>query len=330
MSRTRRGLLDRRRRFREPPRCAPDGLGLAAGAAALAVGVLACRVDSFFFAGRPVDAYRFDEVDPALDGDLSDPHPSLVPPTLREEGRTSLGDGRDVHWVLARQAEPATTLLFSHGNGPHLGRFWDRVEVLWQLGYQVLIYDYPGFGLSAGPSDEPGVYAAAEAMLAMLAARADVDPERVVLYGHSMGGAPTLHLAAMTSRWAATLPRPQAVVTESAWCSIASMIEDASFLGLPPTLLANIRFDNCTRIAEVRGVPVMLLHGDRDRIVPARQFSLLAAAASEPPVSRIVPGANHVDVSVHGPPWPGSAPPPGVPRPSADFATWMHGIAPPR
>ena len=112
----------------------------------------ACQVGDFFFAGSPAEPYRFDEIDPQLDGDLSSPHPSIVPAALRDEGFVTRGDGTSVHWVLARQPEGATstTVLYSHGNGPGLGRFWDRVEILWQLGFQVMIYDYPGFGRSGG------------------------------------------------------------------------------------------------------------------------------------------------------------------------------------
>jgi fermentation-respiration switch protein FrsA (DUF1100 family) len=303
----------------------------------ISIGALALAsclgIDPFFFAARRVDGYRFDEPDPELDGDLSAPHASLVPASLREEGfaRTTRGD--DVHWVLARQpaGRARTTLLFSHGNGPHLGRSWDRVEVLWQLGYQVLAYDYPGFGRSTGEPSEAGLYEAAEAALAVLLARPDVDAARVVLYGHSLGGAPTFELAGRAQRSAlgpASLAGfvPFAVVGESAWCSIEAMIQDAAFLDLPRELLSRMRLDNCEDLAVLRGVPVMLLHGELDRVVPPRQLALLADGAAEPPIAHLVPGAAHVDVTVVGEPWDGSA---SVPRPSAVFAGWMLELAPP-
>lgn len=304
--------------------------------AALTIALTACLgIDTFFFAARAVGSYRFDEVDPELDGDLSAPHPSLVPADLREEGMLRSADGADIHWVFARHlgGRAHATIFFSHGNGPHLGRFWDRVEVMWQLGYQVLVYDYPGFGRSTGTPTEVGMYAAGQAALEMLAARADVDPARIVLYGHSLGGAPTYELGARAMRGELGEVRPAAIVTESAWCSMEAMIQDAAFLDVPRELLSHLRFDNCARLAELRGVPVMLLHGARDRVVPRRQLDLLLAAAAEPPEVHILEDATHVDVSVVGEPWTGAMPAPGMRlpavRPSASYASWMTSLAPP-
>jgi len=307
----------------------------AFASAVLSAGALvACLgIDTFFFAGRPVSGYRFDEIDPELDGDLSSAHASLVPPSLREEGLLELEGGEVIHWVLARQPDGAarTTVLYSHGNGPHLGRFWDRVEILWQLGYQVLIYDYPGFGRSSGEPSEPGMYAAAEGALELLVARDDVDASRLLFYGQSMGGAPTFELAARAMR--GELARPLAVVTEGAWCSMEAMLQDAAFLDVPRELLSQLRFDNCARIAELRDVPVVLLHGARDRVVPPRQLDLLIGAAASPPEVHVLETAGHVDVSVVGDPWAGPSPAPGRPspavRPSAAYAEWVTSVAPP-
>jgi fermentation-respiration switch protein FrsA (DUF1100 family) len=298
----------------------------------------ACEVGDFFFAGTPAEPYRFDESDPQVDGDLSSPHPSIVPAALREEGFVVSGDGASVHWVLARQPAGAAsiTVLYSHGNGPGIGRFWDRVEILWQLGFQVLIYDYPGFGRSSGEPSEPGMYEAAESVLALLAARADVDPSRVIFYGHSLGAAPTFELASRAERGEVIVDRageslvvrPAAVVTESAWCSIEEMIRDGAFLDLPGELLSRLRFDNCARIAALRDVPVMLLHGDRDRIVPVRQLALLEGQAAASPIVYVVPGATHVDVAVVGTPRASITAAAGVPRPSEDYAGWLSAIVP--
>ena len=319
----------------------PRSLARGAVLASFTIVVLAScvRVEDFFFAGQSVDDYRWDETDPVIDGDLSSPHPSLVPAGLREEGFVEVDDETSLHWVFARQPAGAerATIFFSHGNGPSLGRFWDRVEVMWQLGYQVLVYDYPGFGRSSGTASEAGLYDAAGRMLAMLGGREDVDPDRIVLYGHSMGCAPAFEVAVRSMRGAIVARRggedvevqPRAVITESAWCSIEEMIRDGAFLDLPGELVSRLRFDNCARIAELRGVPVMLLHGRRDRVVPIRQLTLLDGTAAEPAIVHRVADADHVNVSVVGEPWPGSYPPSGVPGPSADYAEWLTSLVRP-
>jgi len=309
---------------------------LALASALLSASALAAclGIETFFFAARPVSGYRFDEVDPELDGDLSEPHASLIPASLREEGMLPI-DNAVIHWVLARHPDGAarTTTVYSHRNGPHLGRFRDRVQVLLQPGHPVLVYDYPGFGRSSGAPSEPGMYAAGHAVLEALVARDDVDPSRVIFYGQSMGGAPTFELAARAQRGEVAGARPLAVVTESAWCSMEAMIQDAAFLEVPHELLSRLHFDNCARIAELREVPVMLLHGERDRVVPRRQLDLLIGAAASPPEVHLLETATHVDVSVVGEPWPGASPAPGrrppAVRPSAAYAGWMMGLASP-
>lgn len=253
------------------------------------------QVDTFFFAGQPIDGYRWDEAAPELDGDLTDPHPSLVPESDRIEGFARLEDGRAIHWVFAHRPGARTTILYSHGNGPHLGRFWDRVERLWELGYHVLIYDYPGYGRSEGDASEQGLYDAIDAIWDQtLAGLPDADRADVMLYGQSLGGGPTLHLAARTHRDAIA---PRAVIGESIWCSIEALIQDGAFLDLPRELLSHLVIDNCARLSELdSGTPVLLMHGTRDTTVPVRHAHLLEAAATFPITVRIVDGAHHTDI----------------------------------
>lgn len=261
----------------------------------LALALLAClQVETFFFAGEPIEGYRWDEASPELDGSLTEPHASLVPATHRTEGLATLADGRAIHWVFARRDGATTTILYSHGNGPHLGRAWDRVELLWELGHHVLVYDYPGYGRSPGPSSEQGLYDAIDAVWdQVLPALPDVDPSAVTLYGHSLGGGPTLHLAA---RLDGEPGRPRSVITESIWCSIEAQIQDGAFLDLPRELLAHLSIDNCARIGELSRTPVHLLHGDQDRVVPLRQLRLLEQEAGSPITVHVVAGAGHTDV----------------------------------
>jgi pimeloyl-ACP methyl ester carboxylesterase len=272
-------------RRRETNRRSQIAALLVAAPAALA----AClQIETFFFAGRPIDGYRWDEASPELDGDLSDPHPSLVPPEEREEGFVALADGTPIHWVFAHRAGAMITILYSHGNGPHLGRFWDRVERLWELGYHVVVYDYPGYGRSGGHASEQGLENAADAVFAILPTLRDVDPSRVVVYGYSLGCVPAFHLAPRGAR---------ALIGEACWCSMEEQIRDGAFLDLPRELLTHLEMDNCARIAELGPeVPVLLIHGTEDRVSSPRQARLLAARARHPPTLRWVEGSRHAEV----------------------------------
>ena len=277
-----------------------------------AIVALACmpsclQIETFFFAGESIDGYRWDEAAPELDGDLTDAHPSLVPASDRIEGFATLADGRAVHWVFAHRPGATTTILYSHGNGPHLGRFWDRVERLWELGYHVLIYDYPGFGRSDGDASEQGLYDAVDAVWEQaFTDLPDADRSDVILYGQSLGGGATMHLASRTLRHAV---RPRAVITEAIWCSIEAQIQDGAFLDLPRELLAHLEIDNCARMSELDAtMPVLVMHGARDRVATVRQARLLEAAASFAITLRIVDPAGHTDV---------------VPLAGEEYAAWI-------
>lgn len=262
---------------------------LVISAATLASG---CSLDSFLFSPRRVDGYRWDEIDPSLDGELTEDHPSIVPASDRTEGFLDAG-GNEIHWVYAHRDAAIATVVYSHGRSRNLGRYWDRVERLWEHGYSVLIYDYPGFGRSTGSPDEPGVMAAARGALDLVITLPDVDPDRIVLLGYSLGGGPTYELAALAARGEA--PAVRAVISESTFCSVAALVEDGSFLDLAPGYFAESRFDNCARIAEL-AVPVLLIHGRADDFVVFRNAEMLRDAAMAAPTTLFVEGAQHSDV----------------------------------
>ncbi|MEZ4380168.1 MAG: alpha/beta hydrolase [Nannocystaceae bacterium] len=267
-------------------------LGAAAASACL-------TIDPFFFNGRAVDGYDFDAdpPDPDLEGELEPAHPSRVPPEARVEGRLDLGD-REVHYVYAHRADAAATVLFSHGTTWHLGRYWDRAEALWERGLNVMIYDYPGYGLSTGEPAEAELFENAAAVLELLPTLPDYTPDRLALYGYSLGGAPTYELAARGARGEA--PRADAVITEAAFCSSEAMIQDGTFIDMPGSFLTNNPFDNCARIAELTDVPVLILHGGADSFVVPRHAEMLEAAATGEVTVRIVPGADHSECALVG------------------------------
>lgn len=247
---------------------------------------------AFFFAPRRLDrAYDFDEVDPELEGDISEPHASIVGPDDREEGFLDAG-GLAIHWVLARREGATDAILYSHGNGVHLGHYWDRVERLWELGYTVLIYDYPGYGRSEGDPTEDGVYAAGQAALERLA---EEGIERIWLYGFSLGGAPTYELAARSERGDA--PDVRGVISEGTFCSAEDLLEDGTQVGIDGHFITQVMLDNCARMRELRDTPVLILHGTDDRVVLVRHARLLSEAAIATPATvEIIEGATHLDV----------------------------------
>lgn len=273
-------------------------------------------VDPFFFDQRSVDEYRWDDdpCDPQLQGELVEVehrrnggpaprcHPSRVPPEDREEGFVALPDGRRIHYVFAHRPGAEATLLFSHGTTWHLGRYWDRVELLWSMGYHVMIYDYPGYGRSEGEPDEAGVFAAAVTVLEQaLPTMPDVDLDRVIFMGYSLGGAPTYELALRASEGQLSVV-PRAVISESTFCDATTFAQDASRLDLPGELFSDAAWDNCGKIARLDPeLPVLILHGTEDDfIVPVHARKLRDAAIGNDVTLRWVEGSDHGELPVVG------------------------------
>ncbi|MCB9700479.1 MAG: alpha/beta hydrolase [Myxococcales bacterium] len=265
-------------------------VGVAGLALALAGGCL--TIDGFFFNGVVVDGFDFDAdpPDPDLDGELTELHPSIVPPESRVEGFIELDDRR-VHYVYAHRPDAAATIFFSHGNARHLGRYYDRVEILWERGFNVMIYDYPSYGLSTGEPDEPSVYENAVAVLELLPTLPDFTADRLVFYGYSLGGAPAYEVAVRGVR--GEVPRPHAMISEAAFCSAETLVQDGSFRDLSGDYLLELKFDNCAKISELDEIPIFIIHGGADSFVVPRNAQMLKDRAGDNATLWIVEGAEH-------------------------------------
>jgi fermentation-respiration switch protein FrsA (DUF1100 family) len=187
---------------------------------------------------------------------------------------------------------PPLTLVFFHGNGgnlTHRAPLMGRLRA--ELGANVFIFDYQGYGKSAGRPSETATAADARAALAYLQGRPDVDPGRIAYYGESLGGAIALDLAAVTP--------PAALAVQSTFTSIADMtrLRHPYLQFLLP--LASIRYESLSLVGSVRA-PLLLIHGDADTLVPVEHSRRLFEAANQPKRLLIVPGADHNDVIVRG------------------------------
>lgn len=180
------------------------------------------------------------------------------------------------------------TLLYFYGNGWCMR--WaveSDMEHFRRLGVNVLIPDYVGFGMSGGAPAESGCYETADACYDHLRRREDIDPEKLVAIGRSLGGAVAIDLASRRK-----------VAGLVAFCTFTRMVAMAKkrFPLLPASLLLKHRFDSIDKIARVR-CPILLGHGSLDQIVPAQMSAALALATAKgtPVTSFTVPGADHND-----------------------------------
>jgi fermentation-respiration switch protein FrsA (DUF1100 family) len=190
-------------------------------------------------------------------------------------------------WV---PGERAATVLWFHGNAGNISHRLEHLKLLHDaVGPTVLLVGYRGYGRSDGSPSEGGLYADARGALAYARSRGEVDRERIVYFGQSLGSAVAVELATRRS--------PRGLILETPFTSIQEMAA-----GILPGPLAHIvprRFDNLDRIASIR-CPMLFIHGDRDEVVPYEQGRRLFDAASAPKRFFTVAGARHNDAFVVG------------------------------
>jgi fermentation-respiration switch protein FrsA (DUF1100 family) len=185
-------------------------------------------------------------------------------------------------------------VVFFHGNGGNLSHRAPLIARMRnELGVNVFIFDYQGYGQSSGVPSEDATAEDARAAIRYLRTRSDVDPARLVYYGESLGGAVAIQLA--------TAQPPMGLVTQSSFTSIADMSRlHYPLLGflLP---FATYRYDSLTAIRSVSS-PLMLIHGEADSLVPSWCSQQLLDAATGPKRLHLIPGAGHNDVFSQGGP----------------------------
>jgi len=195
----------------------------------------------------------------------------------------------DAWWWPAERAD-APAVLYLHGSRWNLTGQLRRIEQLHKFGFAVFAIDYRGFGKSDGdlPSEET-VYADALAAWHWLAQQ-QPDPARRLIYGHSLGGAVAIDLAARLSENGVDAAR--GLIVESTFTTLADIAAAIAPDWIPVRLLLSQKFDSREKIARVH-MPVFIVHGASDRVIPPRFSSALFAAAHEPKKLLLVDGASH-------------------------------------
>jgi fermentation-respiration switch protein FrsA (DUF1100 family) len=192
-------------------------------------------------------------------------------------------------WFMpARENRTGITVLVCNGNGGNRSFRAPLAAVLSAAGCSVLLFDYRGYGGNPGRPSEPGLLADARAARAYLAARSDVDPSRLVSFGESLGAAVAVALAVETP--------PLGLILKSPFTSLAD-IGQLHYPFLPIRLLLRERYPAILQIQRV-DVPLLVLAGAEDRIVPAWQSRALYEAARQPKRFVLVAGADHNDLSL--------------------------------
>lgn len=213
--------------------------------------------------------------------------------------------GQSIHgWWWPAERANAPAILYLHGVRWNLTGQLFRIEKLRALGYSVLAIDYRGFGQSQGdlPS-ESSVYEDARIAWDRLKVL-QPDASKRLIYGHSLGGAVAIDLAAELGQTAAKDQTPvpaRGLIIESTFTSLADIATAMANTSLPVRWLLSQKFDSIDKIAGIH-MPLLVVHGLEDRYVPPRFSEQLFNAAHEPKRLLLVPGATHNNsISLGGP-----------------------------
>lgn len=173
---------------------------------------------------------------------------------------------RSEAWLLparSREGQAGPAVIFAHGNGEFIDELADLFGPLREAGLHVLLVEYPGYGRSTGSPTQENVTAVFVEAYDWLAERPDVDADRIVGMGRSLGGGAVMALSRRREL--------AAIVLQATFTSVAAMAQSY----LAPGWLVRDRFDNEAAMRAYDG-PVLLAHGRRDRIIPFRHGQRLA------------------------------------------------------
>ena len=206
-------------------------------------------------------------------------------------------DGLRLHALyLPATGTPRGQVLFLHGNAENLSSHVFAVNWLPAAGYSVLVPDYRGYGQSQGHADVAGLHADAGTALAWLLARAPDLP--VVIYGQSLGASVAIRLAAAQ----ADRTRLHAVVADSGFASYRGIAREKlseAWLTWPLQWLAFPLISDRHAAIEVVGqlapTPLLIIHGEQDRVVPVTHAEALYRAAGSPRALWRIPDGGHID-----------------------------------
>jgi len=190
---------------------------------------------------------------------------------VRVEGWYLRGEGRSAD-------SPGTAVMFFHGNAELIDFNDRRMAPYVDAGIGVLLVEYRGYGRSGGTPTQRGIVADAVRFREWLDARTEVDPDRVVYHGRSLGGGVAAQLAARRA--------PAAMVLESTFTSVPDVA------GVP---LAGLIVRHPFRTAGVIGdlaCPILFVHGTEDRIIPKEHSERLAGLARDGRVVMLAGGHN--------------------------------------
>ena len=200
-------------------------------------------------------------------------------------------DGVRLNGWFVPYPDAAITLLWFHGNAGNISHRLENIKLLHgKVKVNVFIFDYRGYGRSEGTISEKGTYLDGQAAIECLRTRYTVETKNLVLFGRSLGAAVASEIASRTD--------VLALILETPFASIAEMAREI-FPFLPVGRFLQTKYEVVKKVRAIKS-PLLVLHGDRDDIVPFRQGKKVFDAAPQPKAFYTIVGAGHNDTYLVG------------------------------
>ena len=193
-------------------------------------------------------------------------------------------------WFVPRQQATSTWLWF-HGNAGNISHRVENIGLLHEkVNVNIFIFDYRGYGRSGGTASEEGTYRDGAAAIEFLRQRYGFDHGKLIIFGRSLGAAVAAEMA--------TRFQSLAVILETPFTSVRDVARDKlPFLPIGPLL--KTRYDVLEKIRKLSS-PLLVLHGDRDEVVPFSHGKRVFDAAPRPKWFYTIAGAGHNDTYLVG------------------------------
>ena len=201
-------------------------------------------------------------------------------------------------WFLPSKKSPVGTVIHFHGNAQNLTAHSAFVDWLPEEGFNLFTFDYRGYGKSEGSPNRQGIYEDCIAAIEYIKTREDIDQEKIFILGQSLGGA-----NAVTVLGKKRFPGTRAVVADSAFFSYRSIVQDKiggipllSLLRWPLSyVVVSNKHSPDSVIHKISPLPILLIHGTSDQVIPYHHSKWLFEKAKEPKYLWTIEGGKHTE-----------------------------------
>lgn len=211
-----------------------------------------------------------------------------------EEVEFASGDGTKLSgWFIAAQGKAHGTVIHFHGNAQNMTAHYSFVSWLPKRGFNLFVFDYRGYGRSQGKPNRKGVYEDSVAAIKYVQSRSDVEQDKILIFGQSLGGANAIAAVGRNE-----FIGIKGVAIDSAFYSyelIAKHHLAKRSLGSTTGLLVTNDYSPGPVVDQISPIPLLLIHGTSDQVIPFAHSKMLYDKANEPKELWFVPKAQHTE-----------------------------------